>query len=121
MLWNFAEDTIASIESLTEIASAFNAAVSDASFVEFVSAIPISLNLVANAANSISADSALESKSNATCAEETTCWFDFPLAFSAKPWDISPTGEPARIFSPVVSREIDLLILADVSPNLIAG
>ena len=33
MLWNFAEDTIASMESLTEIASAFNAAVSDASFV----------------------------------------------------------------------------------------
>ena len=73
MLWNFAEDTIASIESLTEIASAFNAAVSDASFVEFVSAIPIYLNLVANAANSISADSALKSKSNATCVDETTC------------------------------------------------
>ena len=72
-LWNFAEDTIASIESLTEIASAFKAAVSEASFVVFVSAIQISLSLVANAANSISADSALESKSNATCAEETTC------------------------------------------------
>ena len=121
MLWNFAEDTIASIESLTEIASAFNAAVSDASFVELVSATPISLNLVANAANSISADSALKSKSNATCVDETTCWFDFPLALSPTPWDISPAGEPARMFSPVVSREIDRLTLSDVSPNLIAG
>ena len=64
--WNFKVETISSIESLTDIASAFKAAVSDVLFVEFVSAIPISLNRVANAASSIRADSAVLSKSKPT-------------------------------------------------------
>ena len=52
--------------SLTAIASALSAAVSDALFDETVSAIPISLKRVASAANSNSADSAVFNKSNPT-------------------------------------------------------
>ena len=52
--------------SLTAIASALSAAVSDALFDETVSAIPISLSREASAANSNSADSAVFNKSNPT-------------------------------------------------------